>query len=383
MFLLTTTSLSAQEVFISEIYFHPNHATDEDAIEVAALVGTSLSGWQILLYDGETGTPYDSYTFGSTDIIIPTDTIEGQIFGTQIKYFGIDGIQNGSPDGVALVSPQNEVVEFFSYGGTFTPSSGAAANRNATNIGNADIFNTLSGHSFARNTVCLPPLTIDGPTCINEEELFEVIEENLNKLTNPFFEVTLPDTPGLCWDCDDGVSYTDNKVSIGTTNNHQSQSRLQVDMREDDIVGLRVRNYSSSKTNDYGLMILANGGKAAFLDGDILVSGALNTDRLNVNQIIYAKEMIVKVPPFPDYVFSPDYYRMPLNDLENYLQEHQHLPNIPSAAEVSKNGLAMGDFQIKQMEKIEEIYLHLIDLNHKIMDLERENAALEAALEKK
>lgn len=382
LFYCTLSSLSAQDVFISEIYFNPGSTNEEDAIEVAAPAGTNLNGWQLLLYDGETGTTYNSHTFGITDVILPTDTIDGQFFGTKVKSFGIDGIQNGSPDGVALVNPQNEVIEFFSYGGTFTPTEGPAAGQSSKHIGNADVFGILEGHSFARNLVCIPRGGVTGPVCIDSSELFAIIKVALNELIRTILDTEPPSTPNpLCWGCENKVSYTSNQVKIGSSTGYAGQNRLQVEMRGSDQVGLSIRNYSTSRANNYGLMVLANSGKAGFFDGEVVVSGTVTADRLDINDIIYAKEMIVKVPPFPDYVFSPTYQRWSLPQVEAYIHKHQHLPNIPSAAEVAEKGLEMGDFQIKQMEKIEEIFLHLIDLNKKVLQLEEENKALKATIE--
>ena len=51
---------------------------------------------------------------------------------------------------------------------------------------------------------------------------------------------------------------------------------------------------------------------------------------------------------------------MPLNQLSKYIKENKHLPNIPSAKKVEKDGLSIGEMQVKQMEKIEELTLYTI-----------------------
>ncbi|MFT6338102.1 MAG: hypothetical protein ACJATI_004873 [Halioglobus sp.] len=63
---------------------------------------------------------------------------------------------------------------------------------------------------------------------------------------------------------------------------------------------------------------------------------------------------------WPDYVFREDYKLLSLPQLEAYIQKHNHLPNIPSASEVEKEGILLGEMQIKLMEKVEELTLHLI-----------------------
>ena len=67
---------------------------------------------------------------------------------------------------------------------------------------------------------------------------------------------------------------------------------------------------------------------------------------------------------------------MPLQDVEKYINKNQHLPNVPSAVEVKSEGQNLGDLQVKQMEKIEEMYLYIIELNKKVQKLEEENKKL-------
>lgn len=92
------------------------------------------------------------------------------------------------------------------------------------------------------------------------------------------------------------------------------------------------------------------------------------------NGNVKATEVRVKVPIFPDYVFEKDYNLLPLSEVEKYIKINKHLPNIPSSEVVVKDGLALGDMQVKQMEKIEELYLYIIKLEKRITELEKETA---------
>lgn len=83
-----------------------------------------------------------------------------------------------------------------------------------------------------------------------------------------------------------------------------------------------------------------------------------------------------------DYVFAKDYKLQPLAEVEKFVIENKHLPNIPSAANLAKDGLDLGQMQAKQMEKIEELTLYLIELNKKVTLLEQKNAILEKQLAK-
>ena len=79
---------------------------------------------------------------------------------------------------------------------------------------------------------------------------------------------------------------------------------------------------------------------------------------------------------FPDYVFESNYALMPLEELEKYITKYYHLPNIPTEKEVKEHGLSLGEMQAKQLEKIEEITLYLIELKKEIEVLKKENAEL-------
>lgn len=87
---------------------------------------------------------------------------------------------------------------------------------------------------------------------------------------------------------------------------------------------------------------------------------------------VRATEVRVKTPIFPDYVFETNYNLMPLSDLEHFILKNKHLPNIPKAEEIVKDGLELGDIQVKQMEKIEELTLYIIDLQKQISSLKEE-----------
>ena len=65
---------------------------------------------------------------------------------------------------------------------------------------------------------------------------------------------------------------------------------------------------------------------------------------------------------WPDYVFDDGYNLLPLNELEQSIKNNKHLPGIPSAEEVSKNGLIISEMQAKLLQKIEELTLYVIDL---------------------
>ena len=108
------------------------------------------------------------------------------------------------------------------------------------------------------------------------------------------------------------------------------------------------------------------------------VDDAKSNFRVKSNGFVYAREINVQLANFPDYVFKTNYKLMGLDKLESYIKQNQHLPNMPSAKEVEQNGANLGEIQKITIEKTEELFLYLIELNKRIEKLEKENKELKA-----
>lgn len=143
IFFLATTGLSnAQEVFFNEIHYD-NVGTDvNEFIEIAGPAGTSLSGWSVVLYNGSNGAPYSNRAL--------SDVIANQAngFGFVVIDYPENGIQNGAPDGLALVNSANEVVQFISYEGDFVAVGGPADGLRSSNIGVEETSTTPGNFSL-------------------------------------------------------------------------------------------------------------------------------------------------------------------------------------------------------------------------------------------
>ncbi|MBK6963269.1 MAG: hypothetical protein IPH20_04835 [Bacteroidales bacterium] len=98
---------------------------------------------------------------------------------------------------------------------------------------------------------------------------------------------------------------------------------------------------------------------------------------LSVNGKIACTEVLVQAfASWPDYVFAPDYDLMSLSSLEESINRNKHLPGIPSAAQVESEGIQLGDMQVKLLEKVEELTLHLISQDKQIRQLQAEISAM-------
>ena len=140
--LLPSVSWAISIPFINEIHYD-NISTDVDeAIEIAGSAGIDLSGWSIVLYNGNGGSSYNTRVLSGT---IP-DLQNG--YGTLPFFYSINGIQNGSPDAIALIDPSSMVIQFLSYEGIFTAVDGPASSIISTDIGVYEPSDTPVGYSL-------------------------------------------------------------------------------------------------------------------------------------------------------------------------------------------------------------------------------------------
>lgn len=114
-------------VFFNEFHYDDKGSDQNEFVEVAGPSGTDLSGWTVVAYNGSTGDMYKTVN------LVGTILDQQGCMGTESVSFS--GLQNGSPDGLALVDPAGDVVEFISYEGTLTASNGPAAGMTSTDIG--------------------------------------------------------------------------------------------------------------------------------------------------------------------------------------------------------------------------------------------------------
>ena len=111
-----------------------------------------------------------------------------------------------------------------------------------------------------------------------------------------------------------------------------------------------------------------------------ILAASPSDELLTVNGTIHAKEVKVDLTgSLADFVFTPTYKLMSLSEVEQFVKINKHLPEVPSAAEVSKNGMSMGEMENKLLQKVEELTLYMIDQQKTI---DQQSAKIEE-LEKK
>ena len=127
-------------VWINEFHYDNDGADVDEFVEIVGATGTDLTGWSLVGYNGSGGASYMTVNLSGT---LPA-TMGG--FGT--ATFAMTGLQNGSPDGIALVDGTGAVVQFLSYEGSFTAADGPAAGVTSVDVGVSEASTATVGHTL-------------------------------------------------------------------------------------------------------------------------------------------------------------------------------------------------------------------------------------------
>ncbi|WP_166425666.1 ExeM/NucH family extracellular endonuclease [Paraglaciecola sp. 20A4] len=138
--LFCASTAQATSVFINEIHYDNAGGDVGEFVEIAAPIGTDFTGWSVVLYNGSNGTAYNTLDL----------SIETPVENANYSFLTIlpSSIQNGSPDGIALVDSIGNVVQFLSYEGSLAATNGAANGLTSTDIGVSELSSTPIGFSL-------------------------------------------------------------------------------------------------------------------------------------------------------------------------------------------------------------------------------------------
>jgi len=125
-------------------------------------------------------------------------------------------------------------------------------------------------------------------------------------------------------------------------------------------------------------LFVVNGGGNVGIGTDmptqkLEVNGTTKTNHLEVTGHVWIKEKIVvnETNPWADYVFDTDYDLLTIAELDKYIIENKHLPNIPTSEDIKNNGQDLGAINVLLLEKIEEQSLYIIDLQKQIDEIKK------------
>jgi subtilisin-like proprotein convertase family protein/endonuclease/exonuclease/phosphatase family metal-dependent hydrolase len=113
--------------WINELHYDNTGADVNEGVEIAGVAGTALTNFSLVFYDGGAGTAYKTVALSGV--------IDNEACGYGAVWFAVAALQNGSPDGVALVRNGTEVVQFLSYEGSFAAVGGPAGGQTSVDIG--------------------------------------------------------------------------------------------------------------------------------------------------------------------------------------------------------------------------------------------------------
>ncbi|AQG79819.1 hypothetical protein [Spirosoma montaniterrae] len=155
-----------------------------------------------------------------------------------------------------------------------------------------------------------------------------------------------------------------NNVNVGIGNS-APQNRLELTAGIDGRSGLRLTNLTANSPTE--------GTAAKFLTvtdkGDVMLSGQLSATAMRVQPRSEGQ--------WADFVFAPSYQLPSLTEVERYIRQHKHLPGLPSAANMVKEGTDLTTLLATLVQKNEELTLHLIEQQKRIERLEQQNRELQ------
>lgn len=128
--------------------------------------------------------------------------------------------------------------------------------------------------------------------------------------------------------------------------------------------------YVNTSGESFPLSAYFNGDGTNHFKGNLGI-GTTDTKghKLAVAGSVVAESVKVKLQgSWPDYVFDENYKLMSLAETKVYVERNGHLPDMPSADHVKKDGIDIGEINAKLLKKIEELTLHLIELKKEVDD---------------
>ena len=129
-------------IWINEFHYDNSGGDENEGVEIAGAAGTNLADVKVVFYNGGSGEAYKE--------TVLSGVIDEEASGKGALFFEISGIQNGGPDGIALVNTDGSLIEFLSYEGSFEGVGGAADGVLSTDVHVVEDSSTTEDESLQR-----------------------------------------------------------------------------------------------------------------------------------------------------------------------------------------------------------------------------------------
>ena len=138
--------------------------------------------------------------------------------------------------------------------------------------------------------------------------------------------------------------------------------------------GIENKFESELNANRVVLRKEAVGQGSSSKDSTVITPTSITTKTISATSFVSTPKWKI-----PDYVFENDYKLMPLKDVETFVKANNHLPEVPSAAEIKKNGMDMTQMNILLLKKVEELTLHSISLQKELQKQQKQINKLQSS----
>jgi hypothetical protein len=175
---------------------------------------------------------------------------------------------------------------------------------------------------------------------------------------------------------DENAGYNDIITVSNNTNKEKAGAAIHLTSYKKDNPGPKIKNslYYANGNKSKSSLILSSYWEG--YKNEIEIANGLVT----VDGKIIAEEIKIQMVDAPDYVFQPDYNLKTIDEVESFVNENKHLPDVPSAKDFEENGVDQSKMNKLLLQKIEELTLYMIDANKRMEKLETENKKMKELL---
>ncbi|MCV9930945.1 hypothetical protein OIU80_01490 [Flavobacterium sp. LS1R47] len=365
-------TLSAIIIISSIISVQAQTLNPTNSISVANSADSFIGGYTFSY--STAGTPWNgaliSYGGFTNKYDCQISTDYGPNGGNHISF----RTHNGDPSSNTTWNPWNEIWHSANLNNINSDFIAKTITSSKINI-NGDI--TIGSGSVNANTTKLfvrnpagKTWAISSGTNMVTESSFSIYNWSDNQ-TQPFFNIDPNGNIGI------GTTNTIAKLTIRPTSESSNGAFKLLGFTYPSDQSYWSENQIAMMYNGEFKTLLSSIGNS-YLNGGNVGIGTTNPDeKLTVNGKIHAKEVRIDLGiPAPDYVFANNYKLKSLQEVEEFIKQNSHLPEIPSAKEIEKNGLMLAEMNMSLLKKIEELTLYSIAQEKKINTQAQELEAL-------